>query len=79
MMGLMTDLDFICFHCENSMSVTLRCEGKGLMTEECPRAAVNVPCPHCGGINHVVFEPKGTLCLVSEFQNPFRQWEPSLN
>jgi hypothetical protein len=79
MLELMTELDFRCFHCENSMSVTVKCEGKGLLAEDSPRAAVHVHCPTCNKANHVIFEPKGTYCQVFGYNKIFSKWEPSLN
>lgn len=79
MMELKVVLDFACCTCDESVNVTLKCEGKGLTKGRRIVAAVHVPCPHCGGINQLYFEPSGTVRAVSPIRGPSRSLEPSLN
>ena len=39
----------------------LKCTGDGLATGGQDVATVNVPCPTCGQVNQLVFEPNGTV------------------
>jgi len=59
MMELTVTLEFACCHCEESVSATLHCTGKGLQPRNgsTPVAAVAVVCPHCERDVQVVFEP----------------------
>jgi len=59
MMELTVTLEFACCHCEESVSATLHCTGKGLQPRNglTPVAAVEVACPFCERIIQVVFEP----------------------
>jgi len=79
MLEVQVVLDFACCCCEHSVSVTLKCAGKGLSPSSRVVAGVKVPCPTCGGINHVCFEPSGVVRDV----RPCRSFriipEPSLN
>ena len=79
MMELQVVLDFSCYFCHHCVGVTLKCEGKGLIEEEHPVAAVNVPCPTCGLVNHLLFEPNGTVRGVAPYKAPRHYLEPSLN
>jgi hypothetical protein len=79
MVELKVVLDFACCACEGSVSATVVCSGKGLAAEERPVAAVTVPCPSCGSVNHVCFEPNGTIRDVGPYQSPRRVPEPSVN
>ena len=54
-------LDFDCCQCNQPVGVTLRCEGKGLGAGLGTVAAVNVPCPTCGAVNRLLFEPSGRV------------------
>ncbi len=80
MMELKVILDFACCHCQGSVSVTVKCAGKGLATAGRTVAAVNVPCPTCGGVNKLYFEPSGTVRAVTPTAAGARPLpEPSIN
>jgi hypothetical protein len=79
MTALQVVLDFDCYFCNHSVSVTLKCEGKGLLEEEKPVASVNVPCPTCGLVNQLLFEPSGMVRGVAPYKTPRHLLEPSLN
>ena len=72
-------LDFACCVCEQSISVRLRCSGKGLAAGPRTVAAVNVPCPNCGLVNRLSFEPGGTVRSVELYTSPRTSPEPSVN
>jgi hypothetical protein len=82
MMELTVVLDFACCACEQSVNVTVKCEGKGLAADDGaqqPVAAVHIPCPNCGSVNKVCFEPDGTVRAVAPQPSRLRWLEPSLN
>jgi hypothetical protein len=79
MMELEVILDFACCHCGKTVGVTLKCEGKGLASGRRAVAAVHVPCPTCGHINRLYFEPNGTVHAVSPYSGPRQMPEPSMN
>ena len=80
MMDLKVTLQFACCGCEQSVSVTVRCRGKGLAEAGGRRvAAVNVPCPSCGQVNQLSFEPSGTVRSVRPYPCTRLLPEPSLN
>ncbi len=80
MMELNVTLEFACYACEQPMSVTVQCSGKGLLQEEGgPLAAVNVPCPTCGQINQLFFEPNGRVRSVRPYTCFRVVPEPSVN
>jgi hypothetical protein len=79
MMELEVTLDFACCTCQRPVGVTLKCEGKGLAAGPGTVAAVNVPCPNCGAINQLCFEPSGTVHAVSPYKTPRQMPVPSLN
>jgi hypothetical protein len=79
MLELKVILDFACCACGQSMSVTVKCSGKGLAEGARPVASVNVPCPGCSSINQLYFEPNGTIHAVSPYQSPRPVPEPSVN
>jgi hypothetical protein len=79
MMELEVILDFACCACREPVSVTVKCEGKGLVQSSRTVAAVNVPCPTCGTVNKLCFEPNGTIRGVSLCPGPRPLPEPSLN
>jgi hypothetical protein len=80
MMELNVTLDFACSVCEQSLSVTVHCSGKGLFGEtDQAVATVNVPCPHCGQINQLFFDPSGAVRDVRAFVNPWPVPAPSVN
>ncbi len=78
-MELKVTLDFACCACEHSVSVTVKCEGKGLAAGARTVAAVNVPCPTCGSVNQLHFEPNGTLHAVTPYPAVRQLPQPSLN
>ena len=72
-------LAFACCICEHSVSVRVHCSGKGLAAGPRTVAAVNVPCPHCGLVNQLSFEPNGTVRSVAPYTSPRPLPEPSVN
>jgi hypothetical protein len=72
-------LDFACCHCERPVGVTLLCAGKGLAAGARTVAAARVPCPYCGQVNEVLFEPSGTVRDVRPYRGSRLRLEPSLN
>jgi hypothetical protein len=77
---LFVSLDFNCCNCSGPVYVTLRCEGPGLEGAAARSvAAVRIPCPACGQVNELLFEPCGRVRDV----RPWRNWPaiptPSLN
>jgi hypothetical protein len=72
-------LDFACCSCANPVGVTVKCAGKGLAAGLRTVASVNVPCPHCGGINQLGFEPCGIVRSVAPYTAPHARPEPSVN
>jgi hypothetical protein len=79
MMELEIILDFACCACHEPVSVTVKCEGKGLTQSNRTVAAVNVPCPTCGSVNKLCFEPNGTVRGVSLCTGLRPLPEPSIN
>ena len=79
MIELQVDLDFACCNCGAEVSVTLKCAGKGLTGGAHAVAQVKVPCPSCCGVNHLYFEPSGTVHAVRPCKAAGRVPEPSLN
>jgi hypothetical protein len=80
MMELNVTLGFACCGCEQPVSVTVQCSGKGLMQEgDGALASVNVPCPTCGQINQLFFEPSGTVHSVRLYTCIRVVPEPSIN
>jgi hypothetical protein len=79
MMELKVTLDFECSICSHSIGVTLKCEGKGLTAGSRAVATVNVPCPTCGAVNQLYFEPRGTVQAVSPYRTARQVPEPSMN
>jgi hypothetical protein len=63
MTELNVTLEFACCDCEKAVTVTVRCTGEGL-EREASMATVNVPCPTCGQVNQLDFEPNGTVRSV---------------
>jgi len=79
-MELTVTLDFCCCVCEEPVSVTVQCSGKGMAsnpTQTLP--AVHIPCPHCGLINQLVFELTGEVRSVKPCPLVRPLPEPSLN
>jgi len=72
-------LDYACCLCQHSVTVVAECAGKGLASGSRAVAAVKVPCPTCGNINQVYFEPSGTVRSVAACPVNRAVPEPSLN
>lgn len=65
---LRVSLEFDCCDCNELVGVTVQCAGKGLaLVGSRSVARVNVPCPGCGAINQVFFEPHGTVRAVQPY------------
>jgi hypothetical protein len=80
MMELRVTLDFACCGCEQSVNVTVQCSGQGLAGEAGgPPLAVNVPCPTCGQVNQLFFEPSGAVRAVRPYSCFRLVPEPSVN
>jgi len=80
MMELTVTLDFACYGCEQPVSVTLQCRGQAIRQEAAEALArVNVPCPTCGQINQLLFEPSGTVRSVRPYPCYRLVPEPSVN
>jgi len=80
MMELRVTLDFACCCCEQSVNVTVQCSGQGLAGEAGrPVVAVNVPCPTCGQVNQLFFEPGGAVRAVRPYPCFRSVPEPSVN
>ncbi len=79
-MELTVTLDFCCCGCTEPVSVTVQCTGKGLASDP-PQLlpAVPVPCPSCGLINRLVFEPTGQVKSVKPHPVVRLLPEPSWN
>jgi len=79
-MELTVALDFACCLCEDSVSVTLRCSGKGLAGDQAHSVAeVLVTCPHCGQVNQLLFEPSGKVRNVKPCRAAWPLPVPSVN
>jgi hypothetical protein len=73
-------LDFSCCACAEPVTVTLHCTGEGLETEAAHQvASVNVPCPSCGQVNCLYFEPCGKVRGVRPHAARRALPTPSLN
>jgi len=80
MMELNLTLEFACCGCEQPVSVKVQCSGAGLMSNrEGGLASVNVPCPTCGQLNQLFFEPSGTVRSVRPYTCIRIVPEPSVN
>jgi hypothetical protein len=79
MMEVELSLGFACCICDHPVSVTVKCSGQGLAAGGRPLAAVNVPCPHCGLVNQLSFEPNGTVRSVAPYVSPYPVPLPSVN
>jgi len=78
--GSPVSLSFCCPGCEESVNVTVVYRGGaagGQLFDGV--AAVNVPCPTCGEINRVFFEPSGALRDVWLFRPRWLLPVPSVN
>jgi hypothetical protein len=78
-MEQIVSLDFACCHCAEPVGVTVKCAGEGLANGTRAVAAVNVPCPTCGAVNQLCFEPNGTVRGVAPYRGSRQVPEPSLN
>ena len=73
-------LGFSCCTCEQPVSVTVQCKGQGLCQQPGGAvAAVSVPCPTCGQVNQLVFEPTGQVRSVRPYPCFRSLVEPSVN
>ncbi|MCS6851058.1 MAG: hypothetical protein NZ700_07800 [Gemmataceae bacterium] len=54
-------LEFDCCSCQQRIQVTVKCTGKGLAAGRGGLATVCVPCPTCGQLNKIYFEPNGSI------------------
>ena len=68
-----------CHACHQPIGVTVQCAGKHLDGTARIVASVVVPCPCCGHMNKLLFEPNGTVHDVRPVQQPARIPEPSIN
>ena len=80
MQKLTATLEFVCCSCPQTVRVTVRCSGPDLGGRGSnPLASVKIPCPTCGQVNQLVFEPCGQVRSVRPY-TCFRVIpEPSLN
>jgi len=78
MTELEVSLDFACRACDGPVGVTVRCAGDALRLTTKVAAAVAVPCPNCGTVNDVTFDPDGAVHSVAA-RYPARNVEPSRN
>jgi hypothetical protein len=73
-------LDFNCCGCDEPVNVTVFCQGtKSGSLSFAGVAAVHVPCPTCGEVNQVFFEPNGTLHNVRLSRRRLTLPVPSVN
>ena len=78
MMELKLILEFACTACNESVSVTVKCEGKELDQDGRTVARVHVPCPHCAAINRLDFDANGTVRAVTPYAAPRPLPEPEM-
>ena len=80
MLALDVLLDVTCSVCGESLAVTVKCEGDGLMDGPDAKALAHIACPFCQHANHVIFAPEtGEVIDVLRYLRCFRIPEPSLN
>ena len=79
MTELKVNLDFACHACRQSIGVTVQCAGDHLDAKARVLASVAVPCPCCGHVSKLLFEPNGTVHDVRPVHVPARLPEPSIN
>jgi hypothetical protein len=79
MMELNVTLEFACGNCDRPVTVTVQCRGSGLCQDGGAVAAVNVPCPTCGQVNQLCFEPSGRVRSVKPYPCFRTLAEPSVN
>ena len=79
-MELEVSLQFECCQCSQPVGVTLKCEGIGLLGGYRTVATVKIPCPGCGSVNNLYFEPSSGRIHGVESDRPYRPFpEPSMN
>jgi hypothetical protein len=69
-------IDFACVGCARPVGLTVHRRGCG---EQLEVAAVLAPCPCCGQINHVMFDPDGSVRSVGKYTSIRDVPEPSVN
>jgi hypothetical protein len=80
MVKLLVQLDFACCCCNETISLTVQCEGKGLTDRRRPVAAFEMQCPECREWNQVYFEPNGGAVLrVDPTLETRQRLQPSMN
>jgi hypothetical protein len=79
MTELQVILDFCCCACNDPLSVTVKCAGKGLALAGRSVARVHVPCPGCSTTLCVDFQPNGTIRGVYLHRAQQANLEPSVN
>ena len=80
MTELHVTLDFTCCDCDEPVSVTVLCRDKGSGSPPPGGVvAVNVPCPTCGQVNQLFFEPGGAVRAVRPYPCFRFVPEPSVN
>ena len=79
MMEVQVSLHFACCYCLEPVTVTVKCEGKGLALAGRTVASVAVPCPTCNAISRLYFEPNGTVRHVCPHGASRPLPEPSIN
>jgi len=78
-MEVEVDLHFSCCVCLHGVSAKVRCSGKGLQAGPRGVAAVNLPCPNCGRVIQLCFEPSGAVRAVAPYRAPCQVPQPSVN
>jgi hypothetical protein len=80
MMELQVALDFPCCICEQSVGLTVKCEGDALWENTRSVSKVIIPCPNCSHLIHLSFEPaSGSVCDVVPYVAPRGLPQPSIN
>ncbi len=79
MIELQTTLEFSCCSCSEPVSVTVKCAGKGLWQGARAVANVKVPCPNCGQVIRVWFEPSGLIREIALDGSLRAKLQPSMN
>ena len=80
MQKLTSTLEFACCSCPQTVRVTVQCSGPDLgRFGGTSLASVKIPCPTCGQVNQLVFEPCGQVRSVRPYTCFRVVPEPSLN
>jgi hypothetical protein len=80
MLELEVVLDFACCECGKPNGVTVKCAGKTLGLGNNPIADFKALCPHCEGVNWVIFTPDdGNLIHVLADKPRYLIPKPSCN